>query len=428
MFDGLRWRLTAWYVGVLAVALAGFAFGVYALLARSLLAGADAGLLAFVSSAATSLAHDAAEGQTPLDAARSTVAELSQGHHRLAIYDGEGRLLARTPAKHPVDAVALRAAAPGEEAVLVTVAEEEDDDDFHRAALRRVRTADGAAYVIVASQSLEPADDDLESLRRTLYRAVPIALAVAGLGGYLLARQSLRPLAQAFRIQRRFMSDASHELRTPLATIQTAALVTLQNAARPAGEYRQALEIVASQSRRLTRIVDDMFTLAHGDGREPALRRTRFYLDETLADVARAASVLAAARGVTVDARLPEDAEFTGDEDLVRRLATNLVDNAVRHSPPGAAVRLELAREGGAYRITVADRGAGIPEGARRRIFDRFFRVDDGRARAAGEGTGAGLGLAIARFVAEAHGGQLDLVRSGPDGTTFAAVLPASPA
>jgi signal transduction histidine kinase len=428
MFDGLRWRLTAWYVGVLAVALGGFAVGAYALLARNLLASADAGLLAFVDTAATSLEHDAAEGQTPLDAARSTVAELSQGHQRLALYDGAGRLLARTAAKHPVDGIALGAAAPAEEAVLVTVAEEDDDDDRHRVALRRVRIEGGATFVIVASRSLEPADDDLESLRRTLLRAVPIALAVAGLGGYLLARQSLRPLAQAFRLQRRFMSDASHELRTPLATIQTAALVSLQSDARPAGEYRQALEIVAGQSRRLTRIVDDMFTLAHGDGREPELRRARFYLDELLADVARSASVLASARGVTVDTQLPPDAEFTGDEDLVRRLATNLVDNAVRHSPAGAPVRLELARDGGSYRITVADRGAGIPESARTRIFDRFFRADDGRARAGGEGTGAGLGLAIARFVAESHGGQLDLVRSGPDGTTFAAVLPVGPA
>lgn len=427
MFEGLRWRLTAWYVGVLAIALAGFAVGAYALLARNLFAAADAGLLAFVETAATSLAHDAAEGQTPLDAARSTVAELSQGHLRLALYDGSGRLLARTPAKHPVDGAALRAVAPDDEPALVTVAEEEEDDDRHRAALRRVRIGD-AAYVIVASQSLEPADDDLESLGRTLLRAGPIALAVAGLGGYLLARQSLRPLAQAFRMQRRFMSDAAHELRTPLATIQTAALVSLQDPARPAGEQRQALEIVANQSRRLTRIVEDMFTLAHGDGREPALRRTRFYLDELLADVARSASVLAAARGVTVDAALPADAEFTGDEDLVRRLATNLLDNAVRHSPARAPVKLGLAREGGAYRITVADRGPGIPESARARIFDRFFRVDDGRARAAGEGTGAGLGLAIARFVAEAHGGRLDLVRSGPDGTVFAAVLPVSPA
>jgi signal transduction histidine kinase len=428
MFDGLRWRLTAWYVGVLAIALAGFAGGAYALLARTLLAGADAGLLAFVSTAVTSLEHDAAEGQTPADAARSTVTELSQGHQRLALYDGEGRLLARSPAKHPIDAVALRAAAAAEEPVLVTVAEEKDDDDRHRAALRRVRMPDGTTYVVVASLSLEDADDELEALRRTLLRAVPIALAVAGLGGYLLARQSLRPLAQAFRLQRRFMSDASHELRTPLATIQTAALVSLQNDARPAGEYRQALEIVAGQSRRLTRIVDDMFTLAHGDGREPALRRTRFYLDELLTDVAQAASVLASARGVTVDAHLPADAEFTGDEDLVRRLATNLVDNAVRHSPAGAPVRLELAREGGSYRITVSDRGPGVPESARARIFDRFFRVDDGRARAAGEGTGAGLGLAIARYIAEAHGGQLDLVRSGPEGASFAAVLPVSPA
>jgi signal transduction histidine kinase len=424
MIEGVRWRLTAWYVGVLAVVLAGFAVVAYALLARSLLASVDAALLSLSGVAVTSLRHDGDEGQSALDSARSTVAELTQGEQQLAVYDGTGQLLARSPDDDAVDALALRHAVPAEEPALVTVTEEDDPDDRHRVVLRRVRLG-ARDYVIAASQSLEAVDDELETLRETLLQAVPIALVVAGVGGLFLARQSLRPIAAAFRQQRQFMADASHELRTPLATIQTAALVSLQDTARPPADYRAALEIVASQARRLTRIVEDMFTLAQGDGRGQPLRRTRFYLDELVADAERAAAVLASAREVRIESRLEPDAAIDGDEELLGRLVSNLLDNAVKHSPAGATVFLELTREGADYRLSVRDQGGGIPEAAWERVFDRFFRVDGARARRGGGGTGAGLGLAIARWVAEAHGGRLDLVRSGRDGTTFAAVLPA---
>ncbi len=424
MIDGIRWRLTAWYVGVMAVALAGFALGTYALLSRSLHAGVDATLVSLADVAFTSLLHDGEEGQTPPDAARSTVAELSQGDLRLAIYDDAGRLLARSAGDDPVDARVLRAVTPETETALVTVAEE-DGDDPHRAAVRSGRLP-RATFVVVASQSLDAVEDKLEGLRETLLRAVPIALVVAGVGGFLLARQSLKPVVAAFALQRRFMADASHELRTPLATIQTAALVSLQEPDRPPAEYREALEIVAGQSRRLSRIVEDMFTLAQGDGREQPIRRTRFYLDELLADVERAAAVIAESRGVRLTTQLAPDADFAGDEELLRRLASNLLDNAIRHSPAGADVQLALERQGAAYRIRVSDRGPGIPESAWGRVFERFFRVDDARTRTSGPGAGAGLGLAIARWVAELHGGRLELVRSGPGGTTFEALLPLS--
>jgi signal transduction histidine kinase len=225
------------------------------------------------------------------------------------------------------------------------------------------------------------------------------------------------------------MADASHELRTPLSAVQAAADVTLQRPHRDEDEYREALALVADQARRLTRIVEEMFTLARADAGHLPLRRAPLYLDETLADVVRAARVLAEPRGVAVELATPGESPLVGDEDLLRRLVLNLVDNAIRHSPSGAVVRLGLERTADGYRVTVSDQGPGIPEEARERVFERFFRLDTARGREedGSAGSGAGLGLSIARWIAEAHGGRLDLVRSDAQGSLFAATLPLAP-
>jgi two-component system, OmpR family, sensor kinase len=467
VLDSVRARLTAWYVAVLAVVLAAFSVAVYGLLARALHARVDENLRAVLEVAATSLTHDTAEGQDPADAARSTVAELSNRQERLAIHDGQRRLLSRSHGD-PED-LRLPAVPPDARVHLYDVPEEEGDDDLYRVAVWRAHIPPaGTPYLIVASQSLEPVHDELHSMRWILLRTVPVVLLAAGVVGWLLARKSLSPvvamaeqarrmgaadvggtlpvanprdelgrlaaafnelltrLATAFRQQRQFMADASHELRTPLAALRTAAAVTLQQPQRDPLEYREALQVVADQSRRLTRIVEDMFTLARADAGDQPLRVGRLYLDELLADTARSAGMLAESRGIGVEVTAGEEAAFEGDEDLLRRMVQNLLDNAVRHSPPASVVRVALATSPGEYTVTVSDRGGGIPPEDQARVFERFYRADASRTRGGNEppGSGAGLGLAIARWVAEAHGGRLRLAHSGPEGTTFEISLP----
>jgi heavy metal sensor kinase len=220
--------------------------------------------------------------------------------------------------------------------------------------------------------------------------------------------------------QREFMADASHELRTPVATARTAAGVALQQAHRDEAEYRQALQIVEEQTARLSRIVDDMFTLARADAGNYPVHRHPMYLDEVVDEVVRAARVLAAARRVTVDASTVPSLSYTGDEDLIRRLLTNLVDNAIRHAPDDGRVGVELSTTGSGYEITVTDTGPGIPAEARPRIFERFYRSDQARTYDGG----AGLGLALARWIAREHGGDVVLAESSGDGTTFTVTLP----
>ncbi|HEX5707247.1 MAG TPA: ATP-binding protein, partial [Pyrinomonadaceae bacterium] len=334
-----------------------------------------------------------------------------------------------------------------------------------RLAVRRVRIPPTETpFIILASQPLKAVEDELESLREILYFATPAALLLAGLGGWFLARQGLAPVAAmarsarqigagsldrqlpvanprdelgqlattfnellvrldaAFDEQRRFMADASHELRTPLSVMSTAAGVTLKKEHRDEEEYREALQMMAEQTRRLSRIVQDMFTLARADAGRYPLRKQTLYLNDLLAEVARVGEMLASGKNVRVELMSMTEAAFHGDEDLLRQMLLNLVDNAVKFTPSGGVVRLGLSVKADEYLLSVTDTGPGIPADARAHVFERFYRADKARSRA--EDGGAGLGLAIARWIAQAHDGELELADSATSGATFVARLP----
>jgi heavy metal sensor kinase len=476
MLDSIRTRLTLWHVGVLALALIVFSAGVYLLLARTLYRRMDESLRASSESIAISLVRERAEGESEAEAAHSTVEELHLLNQAMAIFDAEGRLLAEKPAPvndharlPPLDSI------PADDLRLYT--EPGDDGEGQRVAARRVKIGDaGSPYLIVVSQPLETVTEELEMVGSVFLIAVPLALLLAGLGGFFLARKSLAPvvamseqarqigaenlerrlpvanprdelgqlastfnellarLAASFDLQRQFMADASHELRTPLSVMRTTAQVILERPRRDEGEYRDALAMIDDQTRRLARIVDDMFTLARADAGRRPLSYSAFYLDELIAETARAAGVLAARKGVTVETAQSPEVSYYGDEHLLRQMLLNLLDNAIRHTPTGGGVRVSLNQFEKRCEVVVADTGEGIPAEEQPRIFERFYRVDKARSRSDvnangangtnATGGGAGLGLSIARWVAEAHGGTIRLIRSDPTGTVFAVALP----
>lgn len=466
MIETVRARLTLWYVSILAAALIVVAALIYVLLARAMYLRVDEAVVAGVQIAITSLANDLRDGEDQANAARSTAGGLSSTRQMVAIYDGSGRLLAEGGRDSDLELTLPPLSAIPESNVLFQSVYEKDDDDRHRLGMRRVSLERAVDYVVLVGSPMESLDEELASLRQILAYIVPIALIIAGFGGWFLARRSLSPvvsmadrarqiggenlserlpvanprdelgrlaatfnellgrLERSLGQQRQFMADASHELRTPVATARTAASVALQQPHRDEQDYRQTLEIVEQQTARLSRVVDDMFTLARADAGNYPIRKVPMYLDEVIEDIVRAARVIASTKGVTIDDPLTvRSASFYGDEELTHRMIGNLIDNAIRHAPPGSSVRVDLDRSSSGYVIAVRDQGPGVPDEIRPHIFERFYRGDAARQRGPTR-DGAGLGLALARWIARSHGGDVDLVRSSGSGSTFVIALP----
>ena len=470
MFDSVRLRPTLWYVGVLSLILVAFGITVYILVERTLYERVDTHLYSTLDAISASLKHQGEAGEVGTEAAARAFQDLQRPSLAIAIFDGQGKMLAERPAADGTH-VRLSASgiASGQATIFYSLPEQNSEsDDSCRGIVRLVQTPSRATYKVVVNQSLEPVTDQLDLLQDILYLAVPGTLILAGIGGWFLARRSLQPVAtmslraqrisaenlderlpisnprdelgrlatafnellarlsKSFAQQRQFMADASHELRTPLSVIRTTSSVTLDRKDRAESEYREALTIIEQQAQRLSRIVEDMFLLARADASHPSLQFTDFYLDELVAETTRAAAVLATQKTIDlVQPSLPE-APFRGDEGILRQMIWNLLDNAIKFTPRGGAIRVALLCRDNEYVITVADTGGGIVPEIQPHIFERFYRADQARSVTTHDG-GAGLGLPIARWIAQIHGGRLELRASTETGSTFEVVLPLAP-
>ena len=258
--------------------------------------------------------------------------------------------------------------------------------------------------------------------RRVALRDPPVEVErLARVFDAMLAR-----LRASFATQRRFVGDAAHELRTPLAAIRGRGDVLLLDPALDAttrdgvAMMRDGVAMMRDEAARMGRLVANLLLLARGDEAR-AIDRRPVELDVLLLEAARQARVPAATRGVTVALGHEDQAVALGDADLLKQLLLNLVDNAVAYTPPGGRVELALDVDGNQARLSVRDTGPGIPAADREHIFERFYRLDEARTRRSG---GAGLGLAIARWIAEAHGGHIAVESVVGRGSVFTLVLP----
>ena len=476
MIDSVRARLTLWYTGVLALVLIVFSVLSYAFVARSTRQRTDDSLREIADSVTASFAleYEEEKEKSSESAAAEVASEFHFSGQWVFIYDEQLRLVSSSNQSATNSPVWTPPSSPTLSTLLETATREghayatlPDGEEGSRAFAMR-ETVGGRSYVLVIATSLRKQEETLAAARRALYVAVPLALLLASLGGYFLARKSLAPvvamseqaarigasnlhqrllihnerdelgrlaqvfngllarLDRSFHLQRRFMTDASHELRTPIAIVCGEAEVTLSQAERPAEEYRESLAIVQDEGRRLKQIVEDLFMLARADAGQYPLTLAGFYLDELTVECVRAVRTLAANRHLNISCDTPGESLMHGDEGLIRRMILNLLDNAIKHTPVEGTIRIGLARQAADYAITVADTGGGIPTEDQPHIFERFYRTDKARARHETDGgSGAGLGLSIALWIAEAHDGRLELQRSDERGSVFVATLPA---
>ena len=406
----LRAQLTIWYTAALLVVLS--LFGAYVLWQQGRVGmhRVDRDLDAFGATLANVVREELTEMGDARKAAEEACGTLATSGRPLAILDGRGGVLAASWA-----GLTLPAPLPSADAG-PRVWTAENAAGAWRVHVQPQTLGETTLVLLVASPLADVRREQREALEAMLI-GIPIVLLLAAGGGMYLAAVGLRPITEALRIQRQFTADASHELRTPVSVAE----VALSREHRDEPEYRETLAIVGSQARRMSRLVDDMLVLARADAGGYPLRPVDFYLDEVIAECCRAVDVLAAERGVTIRPNAALEIPYRGDEDLLRQLVLNVLQNAVQHTPAGGEVTIDLTQNGDSVSIRVVDTGSGIPLADRERIFDRFVQLD-----AARRGAGTGLGLPIARWIAEAHRGTLVLEDSGPNGSRFCVSLPAA--
>jgi heavy metal sensor kinase len=322
---------------------------------------------------------------------------------------------------------------------------------------------DGRDLVVQVAAPLRALQQGLHDALWFLVPLFPVVLILSSAGGYWISRRALAPvdeitaaarsisaqnLSQRLRVpasgdelQRlsetlnemigrleaafdriaRFTADASHELRTPLAVMRTTAEVALRGNGGTA-EHRDSLERIVSELQRSSQLVDNLLLIANADaghGR-PAMRSMN--LAASVGEACTEAAVLARAKGITLNAGIPETpVPVEGDADALRRLFLILIDNAVKYTPPGGRCNVAVEVCDGAATGTVSDDGIGIAAEDLPHIFDRFYRVDRARSRAQG---GSGLGLAIGRWIAESHAGSITVTSEPGRGSVFTVRLP----
>jgi signal transduction histidine kinase len=253
-----------------------------------------------------------------------------------------------------------------------------------------------------------PVDDEVGELARTLEEML------RSLDAARAEREA------AMQKQREFVADASHELRTPLTSVLANLELLQASLGTPdQAEDREIVDSALRSSRRMSRLVADLLLLARADAGRLGQHR-RCDLAEVAGDAAAEAAPLMGERTLLVDNDRP--LRVQGNPDELHRMVLNLLDNAARHTPPGATIELSLRAENGNAVVEVADDGPGIPPAMRSQVFDRFVR-GEGPADTA-SGTGTGLGLAIVAAVAESHGGRVEALESPGGGALFRAQIP----
>lgn len=457
----VRARLTAWYVAVLAGVLLLYVGGASALVfqLRSELDrfGIDdletvEGLLSFGADGKLALHSDYHDHPYPANM-QDRLLEVWSGDSTL-LYRNEllgNRVLGGNPET-------------GEGAEGYSIRSIRLSDGTPARVVSKKHLLDGQPTLIRVGYSEEPLWQHFWQIAIGMIAGLPLALGLAGVGGYFLARHSLSPiermarrvneinaerlsarlvvenpddelgvLAKAFnetlaRLEssfeqlRRFTSDASHELRTPLTAIRSVGEVGLQKQGA-IEDYRETIGSMLEEAGRLSHLVDSLLMIARAESGQVRLVRTTISLLLFVRETASVLDVLAEEKGQHLSIQGDETVQVQADGAILRQVLINLLDNAIKYSPSGAPIsmRVSMSSDDQMAAVETADNGPGIPPEHREKVFDRFYRVDEGRSREAG---GTGLGLAIAKWGTEAHGGRLNLQCPAAGGCIFRLRLP----
>ncbi len=463
----LRVQLTAWYGAVMAALLILFAGLLYILLAAGLAGELDRALQVRAADLASTLGNDEAGGiRSPPQSSDGNLnfqsdAAVQQQDELTLIYGPTGTVLEGVgPQLQPLPQWA-GAVSDGRYATQLV------GSHSWRLYARPLVLAGGVTGTLLVGRSLEATAATLRQTVTAILVAGPGLLLLGCVGGYFLAGRALAPierinrtarqiqaqdlgvrigssvgqgeigalaqtidamlerLEQAFVRQRRFTADAAHELRTPLAVVTAEASLALQRRRSPA-EYQRVLTTVMQESERLRILVQDLLTLARTEQAVALGRPQRVALTDLCTQAVNRVRPQAAAKAVRIVVEPSGDPCVWGDPVWLGQLLGNLLDNAIKYSPPGGLVQVGLGETADWVWLAVADEGSGIEAQHLPHIFERFYRVDAARNRDSAT-AGVGLGLAICRWIVEAYAGTITVVSSAGQGARFTVQLPQLP-
>jgi len=411
----LRLQLTAWYAGVLVLVLAVLGVGLFFTVRRQMARHLDVSLRA----AAAALEQAARIRETEQVGAHGAVVDAVDELH---IPDRSLYLLDQDV--HPIKPAvlpdrirdAIREAAEGKHPYRNLDA---PDGRELRVYVERFTGTTGKAYVAAVVADRMELENEYTSLIEAFAAAALAALLLVAGGGSLLVRKSAAPVERSMEQMRRFMADAAHELRTPITLLRTRAEVAAGQQRDPARDAA-TFQAIEREAARLGEITGGLLTLARADAGEWPVVREALYLDDAIAGAVDATRALADQRRVFVEVGSFEEARITGDPALVRQLLLIVLDNALKFTPEGGRVRLDVSAENGRAAVVVSDTGIGIPAEQLSHVFERFYRGDGARHAA----EGAGLGLAIAHWIAAVHGAHIDIASEPGHGTRVAISFP----
>ena len=453
---GVRLRLTLWYVAAMMVVLGVYVFGVYTFVSRNVSEALDERLRADFYWAAGTV-DEGPDGLIMPFPQIDLLLEEESPWVQVWSADGSQLLLSNEEARRRPISESQSLAAQGEDMIVslptmgVPI----------RVLSRRSYIVDRPVTIQVA-RSEATMREELRELSLIFMFGLPVAVVIAGVGGYTLARRALAPIEQmtdrartitaerlsdrlpvsnpademgrlasvfnetlgrlegSFDQMRHFTADVSHELRTPLTAIRSVGEVGLRGH-RNEASYRSIIGSMLEEVDRLSQLVDRLLALSRAGMQHASFSLDTVDLAALAEDVVSHLGVLAEEKGQTLTIEKTAAPRARGDRLLLRQALINLVDNAIKFTPPAGRVRIRLTETPSLVVVDVIDTGPGVPSDAQEHIFDRFYRSDGNDA------AGTGLGLSLARSGIEAIGGRLTLEQSGPDGSTFRITIPKQP-
>ncbi|MGA7953354.1 MAG: ATP-binding protein [Gloeobacterales cyanobacterium] len=421
VFAQTRWKLTLWYALVMGVILL-FASGIFLKVVQDgQIQAVDHALLTLVSSSAGK------EGVDHLNERNFTLTtshpDMQEDFQQTSLafarsYDNQGKLLWERGQKEGDD--------DDKEAPVAVQGKPRLGFDTMEGGEGRYRqlTVQTPEGILQIGLSLEEADEVFKQVLLGLLVSVPLLQCVIGLAAWLLAGRAMIPIRKSYERLQQFTADASHELRTPVATILTTAQSAVQTEQLTPEQSQAKFTAIVETARRMSSLTNDLLWLARTDRidavEQPKLERCS--LKTILSDLYEELAPQAEAKQLKFTCQLSEtDPKVRGYEDQLYRLFTNLIVNAIKYTPTGGKVEIDLAQAADQAEIKVCDSGVGISAQHLPQLFERFYRVDESRTHSEG---GTGLGLAIAKQIVETHHGEITVSSTPKGGSTFTVHLP----